>query len=100
MPAACVTERPALVIRPSAVGREDKGMLVLTRRVNETIMIGEDVAITVVSVQGHGPHAQVRLGITAPRSTTVLRREVFEAGHQGHANEAVRGARQASGSAP
>lgn len=58
-------------------------MLVLTRRVNETIMIGEDVAITVVSVQGHGPHAQVRLGITAPRSTTVLRREVFDAGRDG-----------------
>jgi carbon storage regulator len=54
-------------------------MLVLTRRVNETIMIGEDIAVTVVSVQGHGPHAQVRLGIVAPRSTTVLRREVFDA---------------------
>ena len=53
-------------------------MLVLTRRVNETIMIGEDIAITVVSVQGHGPHAQVRLGITAPRETTVLRREVYD----------------------
>ncbi len=54
-------------------------MLVLTRRVNETIMIGDDIAITVVSVQGHGPHAQVRIGITAPRETTVLRREVYEA---------------------
>ena len=57
-------------------------MLVLTRRVNETIMIGEDVAITVVSVQGHGPHAQVRLGITAPHSVTVLRREGFDAGRE------------------
>ncbi len=56
-------------------------MLVLTRRVNETIMIGDDIAITVVSVQGHGPHAQVRLGITAPRETTVLRREVYDAQH-------------------
>lgn len=54
-------------------------MLVLTRRVNETIMIGDDIAITIVSVQGHGPHAQVRIGITAPRETTVLRREVFDA---------------------
>ncbi len=51
-------------------------MLVLTRRVNETIMIGDDITVTVVSVQGHGPHAQVRLGITAPRKTVVLRREV------------------------
>ena len=56
-------------------------MLVLTRRVNETIMIGEDIAITVVSVQGHGPHAQVRLGITAPREMTVLRREVYDSVH-------------------
>ncbi len=56
-------------------------MLVLTRRVNETIMIGEDVAITVVAVQGRGPHAQVRLGISAPRSTTVLRREVYDLAH-------------------
>ena len=62
-------------------------MLVLTRRVNETIMIGENVAVTVVSVQGHGPHAQVRLGITAPRSTTVLRREVFDAVHGGDGSE-------------
>ena len=54
-------------------------MLVLTRRVNETIMIGDDITVTVVSVQGHGPHAQVRLGISAPRATVVLRREVFEA---------------------
>lgn len=60
-------------------------MLVLTRRVNETIMIGDDITITVVSVQGHGPHAQVRLGITAPRDTTVLRREVYEAGRAGAA---------------
>jgi carbon storage regulator len=74
-------------------------MLVLTRRVNETIMIGEDVAITVVSVQGHGPHAQVRLGITAPRSTTVLRREVFDAGREDAgmaANDHARPARQGS----
>lgn len=56
-------------------------MLVLTRRVNEMIMIGEDIAITIVSVQGHGPHAQVRLGITAPREMTVLRREVYDAAH-------------------
>jgi carbon storage regulator len=58
---------------------EGSAMLVLTRRVNETIMIGDDIAITVVSVQGHGAHAQVRLGITAPREMTVLRREVYEA---------------------
>ncbi len=65
-------------------------MLVLTRRVNEMIMIGEDIAITIVSVQGHGPHAQVRLGITAPREMTVLRREVYDAAH-GAAHDAAHG---------
>ena len=54
-------------------------MLVLTRRVNETIVIGENITITVVAVQGHGAHAQVRLGIAAPRETAVLRQEVYEA---------------------
>ena len=65
-------------------------MLVLTRRVNEMIMIGEDIAITIVSVQGHGPHAQVRLGITAPREMTVLRREVYDAAHGEGAQGEVR----------
>ena len=65
-------------------------MLVLTRRVNETIMIGEDIAITIVSVQGHGPHAQVRVGITAPRETTVLRREVYDAIRSDPAGTAAR----------
>lgn len=74
-------------------------MLVLTRRVNETIMIGEDIAITVVSVQGHGPHAQVRLGITAPREMTVLRREVYESVH-GTAEDTGRGARVPVAPAP
>jgi carbon storage regulator len=54
-------------------------VLVLTRRVNESIVIGNEITVTVISVQGHGAHAQVRLGITAPRETAVLRREVFEA---------------------
>lgn len=54
-------------------------MLVLTRRVNESIVIGDNITITVVAVQGHGAHAQVRLGIAAPRETAVLRQEVFEA---------------------
>jgi carbon storage regulator len=54
-------------------------MLVLTRRVNESIVIGDNITITVVAVQGHGAHAQVRLGIAAPRETAVLRQEVYEA---------------------
>ncbi len=68
-------------------------MLVLTRKVNETIMIGSDVAITVVSVQGHGARAQIRLGISAPRELPVMRREVYDASR-------VEREREASAEAP
>ena len=47
-------------------------MLVLSRRVSETIKIGDDVSITVLGVKG----CQVRLGITAPTSTRVDRAEI------------------------
>ncbi len=50
-------------------------MLVLTRRVNQSIMIGGDVVVTVLEVRGD----QVRLGIDAPRTIDVHREEVFEA---------------------
>ena len=49
-------------------------MLILTRRVGETIRIGEDVDVTVMSVNG----AQVRLGIQAPKDVPVHREEVFK----------------------
>ena len=48
-------------------------MLVLTRRANQSIMIGHDVVVTVLEVRGD----QVRLGIRAPRSIDVHREEVF-----------------------
>jgi len=48
-------------------------MLILTRRVGETVMIGEDVTVTVLGVKGN----QVRLGINAPRSVAVHREEIF-----------------------
>lgn len=48
-------------------------MLVLSRRANESLMIGDDVVITVLEVRGD----QVRLGIEAPRSVAVHREEVF-----------------------
>ena len=50
-------------------------MLVLTSLANEEIVIGDDIRITVVAVNGN----QVRIGITAPRHMTVHRREVYEA---------------------
>ena len=50
-------------------------MLVLSRRKDESIMIGDDVEITIVDIRGD----KVRLGITAPKSIPVHRREVYEA---------------------
>mgnify|MGYP000884903615 CR=1 FL=1 len=49
-------------------------MLVLTRKPHQEIVIGDDVVITVVQVNGD----TVRLGVTAPRDTTVHRREVYD----------------------
>jgi carbon storage regulator len=49
-------------------------MLILTRRVNETIMIANDVTVTVLGVKGK----QVRMGINAPKDVPVHREEVFE----------------------
>ena len=48
-------------------------MLVLGRQKNESIMIGDDVEITIVDVRGD----KVRLGITAPRYTSVHRKEIW-----------------------
>jgi len=50
-------------------------MLVLSRQKDESIMIGGEVEITIVDVRG----GKVRLGITAPKSIPVHRREVFDA---------------------
>lgn len=50
-------------------------MLVLSRQRDETIMIGDEVEITVVDIRGD----KVRLGINAPRSVQVHRKEVYEA---------------------
>jgi carbon storage regulator len=51
-------------------------VLVLTRRAGQRIRIGEDVTVVVVGIDGAG---QVRLGIEAPRSTQVLREELYQA---------------------
>ena len=48
-------------------------MLVLTRRANQSIVIGADVTVTVLEIRGD----QIRLGITAPRDVTVHRQEVW-----------------------
>lgn len=48
-------------------------MLILTRRVGETVIIGNDVDITVLGVKGN----QVRLGVKAPRDVSVHREEIY-----------------------
>ncbi len=49
-------------------------MLILSRKVNEKFMIGNDVSVTVLSIKG----GQIRLGINAPREIAVHRQEVYE----------------------
>ncbi|MBK7250636.1 MAG: carbon storage regulator CsrA [Gammaproteobacteria bacterium] len=49
-------------------------MLILTRRVGETVMIGSEVTVTVLGVKGN----QVRIGINAPKDVAVHREEIFD----------------------
>lgn len=49
-------------------------MLILTRRVGEAVVIGEEVTVTVLGVKGN----QVRIGVNAPKTVSVHRDEIFE----------------------
>ena len=49
-------------------------MLILTRRVGETLKVGDDVSVTVLGVRG----SQIRIGITAPRGIGVYREEIYD----------------------
>lgn len=49
-------------------------MLILTRRVGETLMVGDEVTVTVLGVKGN----QVRIGVIAPRDVAVHREEIYQ----------------------
>ena len=49
-------------------------MLILTRRVGETVVIGDEVTVTVLGIKGN----QVRIGVKAPKNVAVHREEIFE----------------------
>jgi carbon storage regulator len=49
-------------------------MLILTRRVGETLVVGDDITVTIVGVRA----SQVRIGINAPKDVTVHRKEIYE----------------------
>jgi carbon storage regulator len=63
------------LVSNSALRGYGGGVLIITRRAGERIMLGEDIAIQVMEVSGN----QVRLGIEAPKSVPVYREEIWEA---------------------
>jgi carbon storage regulator len=63
-------------------------MLILTRRVGETVMIGNEVTVTVLGVKGN----QVRIGVNAPKDVPVHREEIYERIKREEGNDSRSGA--------
>lgn len=59
--------------RSNSVGQQGDIMLILTRKVGESLVIGDDVSIIVLGVKGN----QVRIGVDAPKSVSVHREEIY-----------------------
>jgi len=70
-------------------------MLILTRRVGETLMIGDEVTVTVLGVKGN----QVRIGVNAPKTVAVHREEIYERIKKEH-GEDHGGGEQGGGQSP
>ena len=58
-------------------------MLILTRRVNEGLRIGDDVSVTILEIKGN----QIRLGVNAPKEVAVHREEIYQRIHESAVHE-------------